>query len=128
MTDRHKSMSGTYPAPNHAQTRVFSAPSLADSGPHDVSCIHDTASPKPATPISGANDVADNQQTADRTPDLYAQAGEPRLRTSFDITVIDGVEGRRLAQVQANAIREVLTWWINHATRETSSTQDQQAA
>ncbi|WP_281920279.1 hypothetical protein [Nocardia cyriacigeorgica] len=128
VSDRDESHDGAYPAPNHAQPGVFSARSLADSGPHDVSCNHDTASPNPAEPISAADDVADIQQTADRDPDLHAEAGEPRLRTSFDFTVIDGAEGRRLAQVQANAIREVLTWWINHATHETSSTPDQEAA
>ena len=32
----------------------------------------------------------------------------------YDITVVDGPAGRRLAAVQAQAILDVLTWWRAH--------------
>jgi hypothetical protein len=33
----------------------------------------------------------------------------------YDITVVDGAAGKRLAAVQAQAILDVLTWWHEHA-------------
>lgn len=37
------------------------------------------------------------------------------FEVDFDITVVDGEPGRRLAVLQADAILEVLTWFHHHA-------------
>ena len=37
------------------------------------------------------------------------------LEIAFDITVVGGAEGRRLAVLQAEAILDVLTWLQDHA-------------
>jgi hypothetical protein len=41
---------------------------------------------------------------------------QPALDVEFDITVVDGEEGRRLAVLQAQAIVDVLTWLHDHAS------------
>jgi hypothetical protein len=38
-----------------------------------------------------------------------------QFEVDFDITVVDGEPGRRLATLQADAILEVLTWFHHHA-------------
>jgi hypothetical protein len=38
------------------------------------------------------------------------------LEVQFDITVVDGAEGKRLSALQAKAILDVLTWWYEHAS------------
>ncbi len=40
------------------------------------------------------------------------------FEVEFDITVVDGAEGRRLAALQAQAIVDVLTWLHEHATAD----------
>jgi hypothetical protein len=46
------------------------------------------------------------------------QRGRPSAvepgEVEYDITVVDGPAGRRLAAVQAQAILDVLTWWREH--------------
>lgn len=37
-----------------------------------------------------------------------------RFEVDFDITVVDGEKGRRLAVLQAEAILDVLTWFHHH--------------
>lgn len=32
----------------------------------------------------------------------------------YDITIVDGPAGRRLAATQAQAVLDVLTWWREH--------------
>jgi len=44
------------------------------------------------------------------------------LEVEFDITVVDGAEGKRLAALQAKAILDVLTWWHEHANGSDSRT------
>lgn len=40
---------------------------------------------------------------------------EEPLQVEYDITVVDGEHGRRLAALQSVAILEVLTWFHQHA-------------
>jgi hypothetical protein len=40
-------------------------------------------------------------------------AVEP-AEVEYDITVVDGAAGKRLAAIQAQAILDVLLWWRDH--------------
>ena len=35
-------------------------------------------------------------------------------QVEYDITIVDGAAGKRLAAVQAQAILDVLLWWRDH--------------
>jgi hypothetical protein len=48
-------------------------------------------------------------------------AVEP-AEVEYDITVVDGAAGRRLAAVQAQAILDVLAWWREHLTEPSGQT------
>jgi hypothetical protein len=54
---------------------------------------------------------------------MTARRGRPAAvepaEVDFDITVVDGEAGRRLAALQAQAILDVLTWFREHATADT---------
>ena len=39
---------------------------------------------------------------------------EKRLQVEFEVTIVDGERGRRLAQLQAEAIVDVLRWLHDH--------------
>ena len=41
----------------------------------------------------------------------------------YDVTIVDGAAGKRLAAVQARAILDVLLWWRDH-TRATPTGKD----
>ena len=47
-------------------------------------------------------------------------AVEP-AEVEYDIKVVDGAAGRRLAAVQAQAILDVLAWWRDHLQEEARS-------
>lgn len=50
---------------------------------------------------------ADRRGHAD-SPERFAQAEPPGL--AFEVIIVGGAEGRRLAAEQARAIREVIEW------------------
>jgi hypothetical protein len=90
-----------------------------------VSRHHDDARDQtPTRPPRGPRTTRPTAQS--RPPSLRREPrvidDERPLRTTFDITLVDGERRRQLALVQARAIREVLTWWATQNTPETSST------
>lgn len=50
---------------------------------------------------------------------------EEPLQVEYDITVVDGEHGRRLAALQSAAILEVLTWFHQRATSRGPASADQ---
>ncbi|WP_327006049.1 hypothetical protein OHA72_01385 [Dactylosporangium sp. NBC_01737] len=56
--------------------------------------------------------AGDDAERVDHEPD--AVQTEDALQVDFDITVVGGEHGRRLAALQAEAVLDVLTWLHEH--------------
>lgn len=73
-------------------------------------------SPPYAGPVSGrpqaASGPSDQPNRDDSTGSHAGPRHEPDVR--FEVTVVDGEAGRRLAALQAEAILDVLTWLHEH--------------
>jgi hypothetical protein len=54
----------------------------------------------------------DQPDLADSTASHAGPRGEPEVR--FEVTVVDGEAGRRLAALQAEAVLDVLAWLHEH--------------
>lgn len=63
---------------------------------------------------TGTEPGAEREAEAGRGAAGQKRAPEPWLRVEYDITVVGGEQGRRLAALQARAVLDVLAWF-HHA-------------
>lgn len=68
-----------------------------------------------------ASTPSDIMETAHSPSRRNHGAEECSTRISIEVVVVDGDDGRRLAQRQAAVIRQVLAWHTDHAGRRTTT-------
>jgi hypothetical protein len=56
------------------------------------------------------------------TPGDHYNVNHGDVEMDYDITIVDGERGRRLAIIQVESILEVVEWFSRHPSRSTTTT------